>query len=1592
MLNGIINGIINTNGEVSMKMKKIKTPKSSGWLAKVSRILTVTMLISAFIHQGWYGPKSSDAAPTANGRIVHSVNTATPTDKIYTASSNTFAAGSAMTAGAAAPTFIVNRSATTRNESMAGFVTTAGVLHIYKRSGAAWIEVTDTAAPGGWGVGTRPTVGGNGVDGRRFDIAYEKTSGRAMVVYSRNANGSVGNEMAYRIWDGATWTAATNINSARFAQAAAVTSIKMKSNPLSGSNEIALTAADSGTTTANTSVLTSFIWNGSAWTEPAAAHTTATTLYLPNTTAQLMQNDLFDLAYESLTGDLMVVFTITNTTGPVGQQFYITKTAAGSWGTATSYATARLAPLQMIAESNPNTDQILVMWNRTASATVYANIWSGTAVGTTTTISNANGVTTAIQKKHITGKWLRVGATDYAVPMWNTLTAGTIGYAYYTGTTWTAGASGFTYATGVASALQWMDTDVDPQGSDTLMLTYSDAATDLHARRLVLSAGPTFTFTTPTGSPLTATLTNQTTQNFDFAYDIFSATAPTLTSPTATSIADTTATLGANITSDGGAAITVRGTVWGTTAAPTGTELAEGGTATGVFTQARTGLTAGTKLYYRGYATNPVGTAYSSDGSFYTEPATQASGVNFTSVDTTSMTVNWTRGDGDGVIVLMKLGSAVDSNPVDGAYTGYTANAAFTSGTQIGTGNYVMYKGTGTSVAVTGLSDTTAYYVAVYEYKGTVDTAGVDQGANYKATPVTGNQTTALPCVAGQPTGLGAGSATTTSITLTWTGGVNTDYFNVYRNAVKISTDGAVTTGSFTDTGRSPSVTYSYYVKGHNTANNCDSAASSTLNKSTLAATPVAPTVVNVNVTSVNVTINSDGNSTEATYAIRANNSESLYVQADGTLNTAVVWQTKAAWGTKTVTGLSAIPYTFDVKARNGNGELVETAFGPDSSPAVTPHVMLPITIVDAGGCGACHGNPPVDNATRDASTGTFPGSHNKHAGTYGFACTKCHVDNTTYNHRNSDINMNPAGINGEGTYTKGTSWAQTNSPAPFGTCTNFYCHSKGTIVATGGAPTVDNPPTWGGTVNCNSCHTAPPDYANNTPKKNSHMYHPTECQKCHRGTTSDGATITGVARHNNKFYNLSASANQFDTYSFATTGGTCKNVDCHAAQNGTWGVTTFACLDCHKKVITKTLGSGGTLRNVTTDFKRLSRHVSNSTGAAGNAGTLIVTKWDCIVCHMEGQEAAGTTQGHTNPTNHNDAGGLVNLRNVDTPTTGWAINNKSYNEQMRTYQDTFCMTCHDSDGAAGINVNATNNGLNLNNTRALTPFNTSDTIRNGRDTFTTRTRVVDVKSQFYAGTGGSGAGYNGNPSQHAVLGARYSTNNASWTAATWTANVLKNTSTINLTRERARLHCSDCHLSEVNAHGARNAWHLLLNGTVNDITGDTAMSGVAPTTVASIVCYKCHASGVYSATGTAGSRYNHGNQNEPIDASYGDAATDGAKLGPMCLLCHGGAATATGNAGFGLIHGRGTGGGTGEASNTYTPAGGAGVYSKYRFMPGAEFEWKPGTAADDTVWAVATTGTCYMGPASTTWSTCTSHDAGSGGTFTPLYGRAVKY
>jgi uncharacterized protein (TIGR02145 family) len=111
---------------------------------------------------------------------------------------------------------------------------------------------------------------------------------------------------------------------------------------------------------------------------------------------------------------------------------------------------------------------------------------------------------------------------------------------------------------------------------------------------------------------------------WDFPFNILSEyTLPSTIVNPISSYTQTTAISGGYISSDGGSSIISRGVCWSTSENPTiANEHSSDGQGTGRYTSNLTGLRPGTKYYVRAYATNSVGTGYSSNQiSFTTQPA-----------------------------------------------------------------------------------------------------------------------------------------------------------------------------------------------------------------------------------------------------------------------------------------------------------------------------------------------------------------------------------------------------------------------------------------------------------------------------------------------------------------------------------------------------------------------------------------------------------------------------------------------------------------------------------------------------------------------------------------------------------------------------------------------------------------------------------------------------------------------------------------------------------------------------------------------------------------------------------------------------------
>jgi hypothetical protein len=234
------------------------------------------------------------------------------------------------------------------------------------------------------------------------------------------------------------------------------------------------------------------------------------------------------------------------------------------------------------------------------------------------------------------------------------------------------------------------------------------------------------------------------------------------------------------------------------------------------------------------------------------EPTAQPTNLQFTNVQTTSMTLSWTAATGSpaGYIVLRSEGSAVEDIPKDGT--------TYTAGNSIGTST-VVFVGNGLTVNQTALSSGITYHYAVFAYNGSAELT------NYRtADPLRNSQATSVIPPSSQPTNMVFSNVTTTSMTVGFTAasGAPAGYIGLVRaasspteipqngktyvageeiGASKVAFVGSGT--SFPVTGLSPGTLYFYDVFSYNGSGGSESYLTTNPlenNRTTLAAEPPA--------------------------------------------------------------------------------------------------------------------------------------------------------------------------------------------------------------------------------------------------------------------------------------------------------------------------------------------------------------------------------------------------------------------------------------------------------------------------------------------------------------------------------------------------------------------------------------------------------------------------------------------------------------------------------------------------------------------------------------------------------------------------------
>lgn len=439
---------------------------------------------------------------TSDGLILFSNGTVGPKWRSFNNTTNTFGVGASIPVVSGSPRNFILRTSPQKNEAIAGIANSTGILYVYCFDGTTWTQ--------DWSA----TVGGTATT-RRFDIAYENTTGDAVVLYSTNTTTT--NELNFRTklgtsgCGGTNWSAATAFDPVR--TSGLISWVKMNNNPITGSNLIAAVWADWNKD------LSGAIWNGTTFANEMTS-VGETSLEAINIGTSFPDVESFDLAYESVAGDLMTIWGIStgsNGVGGVRYRLCTGNSATCTWGAVTTPPTWADDATNLDLSANPNSDEMVFASIGNAGSDLQMGYWSGVGWTNTANVDITSQAPLAGTKLVATG-WLTSGATTRSIVTYNKSATTTVNW--YTGNrgVFSVGAT-FIPSPLFANPQKWYEIATNSKSKDQLMFTLSDNASDLHAKRLVMTSVPGFTWTNSSGgSAVELNLSQSTVKPFGFAW------------------------------------------------------------------------------------------------------------------------------------------------------------------------------------------------------------------------------------------------------------------------------------------------------------------------------------------------------------------------------------------------------------------------------------------------------------------------------------------------------------------------------------------------------------------------------------------------------------------------------------------------------------------------------------------------------------------------------------------------------------------------------------------------------------------------------------------------------------------------------------------------------------------------------------------------------------------------------------------------------------------------------------------------------------------------------------------------------------------
>lgn len=196
---------------------------------------------------------------------------------------------------------------------------------------------------------------------RRFDVAYEQSSGDMLIAYYDKVNTKIG----FRTYSGTSVSAQSLLTLPSSAHLRFLALV-----PKPNSNEITLLVVNAS------GVLYACTWDGSAWGSVSTLCSSVSNL----------EKECFAGVYERSSGDLLVVYG-----KGISSQARYRVYSGGSWGAELTMPAAGGAMQWMRLAAKPNADEIacgILDW----SDAVFALVWNGSSWGTVQSLGSTGGV------------------------------------------------------------------------------------------------------------------------------------------------------------------------------------------------------------------------------------------------------------------------------------------------------------------------------------------------------------------------------------------------------------------------------------------------------------------------------------------------------------------------------------------------------------------------------------------------------------------------------------------------------------------------------------------------------------------------------------------------------------------------------------------------------------------------------------------------------------------------------------------------------------------------------------------------------------------------------------------------------------------------------------------------------------------------------------------------------------------------------------------------------------------------------------------------------------------------------------------------